>query len=316
MDPAILEQLSVLTEEEKTILGGSTAIDRALYMEGDRDVITGDKLLEAGKLITVRPHTRFIRFPKHTHDYVEMVYMASGSTQHTIGDTEITLREGELLILAQNAVQSIEPAGQSDVAVNFIVRPTFFSSVLPYLGEQDTPLRRFLIDCLTGKSETQYLLFRVSEVLPIQNLIENLLYTLLDPGRHRREIQTLTMALLFAQLMQHTDCMTVATGEQNAVVSVLRYIETNYRDGSLGKIADELHYELHFLSRLIKQRTGKTYTELLQEKRMLQAAWLLTNTARTVDEIALSVGYENISYFHRVFRQTFGVSPKNYRSCK
>lgn len=315
IDATILERLSGLTGEEKAILGGRDAIDRALYMDGSRDVITGDKLLAPGKLITVRPHTRFIRFPKHTHDYVEMVYMARGTTTHRIGDTRITLGEGELLILAQNAEQEIEPAGQNDIAVNFIVRPTFFSGVLPYLGEQDTPLRRFLIDCLTGKSETHYLLFRVSEVLPIQNLIENLLYTLLEPTQNRREIHAMTMGLLFVQLMNHTERLTVASGEENAVVSVLRYIETNYQGGSLQSIADELHYELHFLSRLIKQRTGKTYTALVQEKRMLQAAWLLLNTDRNVDEIARSVGYENISYFHRMFRTVYGMSPKQYRDC-
>ena len=316
IDATILERLSGLTEEEKAILGGRDAIDRTLYMDGSRDVISGDKLLAPGKLITVRPHTRFIRFPKHTHDYVEMVYMARGTTAHRIGDTRIELGEGELLILAQNAEQEIEPAGQNDIAVNFIVRPTFFSGVLPYLGEQDTPLRRFLIDCLTGKSETHYLLFRVSEVLPIQNLIENLLYTLLEPTQNRREIHAMTMGLLFVQLMNHTERLTVASGEENAVVSVLRYIETNYRDGSLQSVADELHYELHFLSRLIKQRTGKTYTALVQEKRMLQAAWLLLHTERNVDEIARSVGYENISYFHRMFRAVYGVSPKQYRDCK
>jgi len=46
---------------------------------------------------------------------------------------------------------------------------------------------------------------------------------------------------------------------------------------------------------------------------MSQAAFLLKNTTRTVDDIALSVGYENISYFHRIFARTFGKSPKHFR---
>lgn len=315
-NPFILERLGALTEEEREILNGRKGIDRTIYMDGSRDVISGDKLLAPGKLITVRPHTRFIRFPKHTHDYVEMVYMARCSTTHRIGETEIVLKEGELLILAQNAEQEIEPASEQDIAVNFIVRPTFFSAVLPYLGEQDTPLRRFLVDCLCGKSDTHYLLFRVSDVLPIQNLIENLLYTLLEPTQNKREIHHMTMGLLFVQLMNSTEHLTVDTSEENAVVSVLRYIETDYRDGSLSHIADELHYEVHFLSRLIKQKTGRTYTELLQKKRLMQAAWMLENTERNVDEIALAIGYENISYFHRIFRAEYGVSPKRYRDRK
>ncbi len=310
----IIGQLSVLTEEEKKIRAGRDVINRDLYMDGSHDVITGDKLLAPGKLITVRPHTRFIRFPKHTHDYVEMVYMCSGTTTHVVNGTRIVLEQGDLLMLAQNAEQEIEPAGENDLAVNFIVRPAFFSDVLPYLGEQDTPLRRFLVDCLCGQSETRCLLFRVSDLLPVQNLIENLLYTLLEPVENRREIHRMTMALLFLQLVNHTETLRLDTSEQSAVLSVLRYIESSYRDGSLGEIARQMHYELHFLSRLIRQKTGSTYTELVQEKRLLQTAWLLTNTDKNVDEIARSVGYENISYFHRLFRARFGCSPKTYRS--
>ena len=316
LHPFIMERLSPITEEERAILGGQTVIDRDLYMDGTHDIITGDKLLEPGKLITVRPHTRFIRFPKHTHDYVEMVYMCSGSTTHLVNGTQLTLGEGELLILGQNAVQEIEPAGEHDIAVNFIVRPTFFSGVLPYLGERDTPLRRFLIDCLVSGGETSYLLFRVADVLPIRNLVENLLYTLLEPTAYKREVQQVTMGLLFMQLMNHTDMLEIESTEQTAIVSVLRYIEEQYQNGSLTEIAARLHYDLHFLSRLIKESTGKTYTALVQEKRLQQAAWLLENTDRNVDEIAVSVGYENVSYFHRLFFAQYGLSPKKFRDCK
>lgn len=316
LHPFIMERISPVTEEERKILGGQTVIDRDLYMDGTHDIITGDKLLEPGKLITVRPHTRFIRFPKHTHDYVEMVYMCSGSTTHLVNGTQLTLGEGELLILGQNAVQEIEPAGEHDIAVNFIVRPTFFSGVLPYLGERDTPLRRFLIDCLVSGGETSYLLFRVADVLPIRNLVENLLYTLLEPTAYKREVQQVTMGLLFMQLMNHTDMLEIESTEQTAIVSVLRYIEEQYQNGSLTEIAARLHYDLHFLSRLIKESTGKTYTALVQEKRLRQAAWLLENTDRNVNEIAVSVGYENVSYFHRLFFAQYGLSPKKFRDCK
>ena len=316
MNDVLLEKLSAITAEERRILRGETQIDRSLYMDGSRDVISGDKLLEPGKTITIRPHTRFVAFPEHSHDYVEMVYMCRGKTTHRINGAELTLREGELLMLGQHARQSIAPAGEGDVAVNIIVRPAFFSGTLPFLGEEETPLRRFLVSCLTGGSEAGYLLFRVSEVLPIQNLIENLLYTLTEEVPNRRGILQNTMGLLFAQLLNHTEALQFETAEQNAVLSVLRYIEEHYADGSLSEIAVSLHYDLPYLSRLVRKTTGKNYTELLQEKRLSQAAWLLRNTDRRVDEIARVVGYENISYFHRLFAARFGQSPKKYRDCK
>ena len=158
--------------------------------------------------------------------------------------------------------------------------------------------------------------FRVADVLPIQKLIENLLFTIPGDTPNRRGILQATMGLLFANLLNHTETLTYSSGEQETVFSVLRYVEEHYRDGSLGEIAARLHYELPSLSRLIRQQTGRNYTELVQEKRLSQAAWLLRNTRRRVDEIANAVGYENLSYFHRLFAARFGQSPKKYRDCK
>lgn len=313
VDAGILEKLSALTQEETLILAGRTAIDRSLYMDGSRDVITGDKLLKPGKLIAIRPHTRFIHFPEHTHDYVEMVYMCAGETRHIINGTELTLHTGELLLLGQHAKQEIRAAKETDIAVNFIVRPEFFSGILPYMGESETPLHRFIFSCLYGENEAGFLHFHVTDVLPIQNLIENLLFTLLEEIPNRRGILQMTMGLLFAQLLNHTESLSFSSGEQSAVVAVLRYIEGNYCHGSLTEIAQQLHYEAHTLSRLIRKKTGKNYTELLQEKRLSQAAWKLKNTDARVEEIALSVGYENQTYFHRLFARHFGCSPKKYR---
>ena len=98
--------------------------------------------------------------------------------------------------------------------------------------------------------------------------------------------------------------------------AIRRYIEENYPTGSLTEIAETLHYDLCWLSREIKRRTGKTFKELLQEKRLTQAAYFLKHTSLHVDEIGTAVGYSNLSYFHRIFAVRFGMTPKKYRdSC-
>ena len=89
MNHDLLNKLSAVTDEEKKILAGEARIDRSIYMDGTRDVISGDKLLPSGRIITIRPHTRFVAFPEHTHDYVEMVYMCSGETRHVINGNEL-----------------------------------------------------------------------------------------------------------------------------------------------------------------------------------------------------------------------------------
>jgi len=235
---------------------------------------------------------------------------------HIVNGVRVELSAGELLLLGQNALQEILPAGEDDIAVNFIIRPEFFSATLSYLGDDETPLRKFIVDCLCGENETGFLHFKVSDVLPVQNLVENLLWTLISDTPNKRGINQATMGLLFMQLLNHTDRLTSNSPEQEIVLQILRYVEEHYRDGSLTEIAEELHYDPAWLSREIKRRTGKNYTDLMQDKRLSQAMWLLKNTNKKVDEIAAAVGYENISYFHRLFAGRYGMSPKKLRDCK
>ena len=313
MNPSILQKLSAITEEEQEILNGRESIDRDLYMDGSRDVINGKKLLHPGQLIAVRPHTRFIAFPEHTHDYVEMVYMCQGETRHTINGKELVLKEGDLLMLGQFARQSIQAAGKDDIAINFIVRPSFFAETLPYFGDEKTPLREFIVDCLTGMRNSDSLLFRVGDVIPVQNLLENLTFTLLEPVPNKRRILQSTMGLMFSMLLNYTDRLEMDSEKQDVIIAVLRYIETHYQDGSLTEVADQLHYETSSLSKLILRMSGQNYTDLVQQKRLSQAAWLLKNTKNKVEDIAGIVGYENVSYFHRLFTAEFGCTPKKYR---
>ena len=182
------------------------------------------------------------------------------------------------------------------------------------MGEEETPLRRFLVDCLCRRpSGAGFLHFKIAEVIPLQNLVENLLFALLQDMPNKRKVSQMTMALLFMQLMGHTEALDMPDTEQATIFRVLSYIETNYISGSLSALAESLHYDLYSLSREIKRKTGKNYTQLVQEKRLAQAAFLLKNTDRNVDDIANAVGYENMGYFHRIFKDCFGVSPKKYR---
>ncbi|MDD6679410.1 MAG: AraC family transcriptional regulator [Firmicutes bacterium] len=313
MNQILLEKLSVISPEEQRLLAGQSEIQRGIYMDADSDVIDAGKLLSIGRLIDIRPHTRFAHFPEHSHNYVEVVYMVQGSTTHIANGKTIVLHPGELLFLGQGARQEILPAGKDDIAVNFIILPQFFDRTLEMLNEGETPLRKFIVDSLRGDN-ANWLFFQVADVPEIQNLIENLIWTLTGESfPNRRSICQTTMGLLFMQLMNYTDRLVSRSTEGAAIVRVLRYIEENYRTGSLTEIAGELHYDLYWLSREIKRQTGKTYKELLQEKRLIQASYFLKHTTLHVDEIGDAVGYSNLSYFHRIFQKKYGVTPKKYR---
>ena len=316
MNADIVKQLSVITEEEQSILDGQKNINKTIYTKKKELVVDSQHFLQKGKLIQVRTHTRFVHFPKHRHNYVELIYMCKGSTTHIIDGNKVVLEEGNLLFLNQNATQEILPAGKDDIAINFIIQPQFFDRTFEMIGAEDNLLRDFLVGSLCEDSRrTSYLYFHVADVLPIQNLIENMNWSLLNNQINKRSCNQLTMGLLFLHLINHMEKM--ETGgkayRQEFEVQVLNYIETKYKDGSLAELAELMGYSVYWMSHEIKKRTGKTYKELVQTKRMNQAAYMLTNSRVPVAEIIRMVGYDNTSYFHRKFKERYGMSPKEFR---
>lgn len=316
MHQDLIRELSVITEEEQSILDGRQGIDQQLYTEKKELVVDSEKLLKRGKLIEVRPHTRFVKFPRHWHNYVEVIYMCQGTTTHYIDGNEVVLEPGDLLFLNQNSEQEILPAGEADIAVNFIILPEFFNMAFSMMGTEENTLKEFLVGTLCGKNEqTSYLYFHVADVLPIQNLVENMVWTIFYDMGNKRSCNQITMGLLLLQLLNYMDKMETGSSRFDTELTgnVLKYIEEHYKDGSLSELAELMNYDLYWLSREIKKRTGKTYKELLQAKRMSQAAYLLTSSRLPIADIIESVGYDNTSYFYRKFKERYGAGPKEYR---
>lgn len=316
MNTSVINSLKVLTDEELTIKQEQKGINPEVYMtKVQSNVVDSKKLLESGKLITIRPHTRFVHFPEHTHNYIEVVYMCEGSTKHKINGEEVILEKGELLFLSQLAKQEIFRADENDVAVNFIILPEFFDTTLSLLGDEESLLNDFIVGCLKSEnSKIPYLHFKVAEILPVQNLVENLIWTLSNKQQNKRSINQITMGLLILQLTNHLDKVNSSVNRDNEIIiRTYEFIEENYKNGELSELADKLNYDMAWLSKTIKRLTGNTYTDLLQIKRLNQATFLLTNTKLSVNDIGYIVGYSNVSYFYRIFKKRYGVSPRDYR---
>ena len=215
----------------------------------------GELLWNAGRRIAL------YRYPEtgalvRSRDYAELFCMVRGSSRHRIGSSEVTVEQGELLLLGQNTPLELLPLEPGAIAVSFLMKPELFGDILSFLGTEETPLREFLLRCLGQESPYGYLHFRVGGVVPVQNLLENLLLHLLEKPDSRRAIPMYTVGLLFVQLLEESDKLTMGIREQQAILGVLRYLETNYVGGSLTDAAQLLHCDVAWLSREIKRRTA------------------------------------------------------------
>ncbi len=256
MNQELLNRLRAVTEEEQKILDGRASVEKELYTSGEEFTVDSAKMLESGTLITVRTHTRFVHFPLHRHNYVEVMYVCEGSVTNIIGGSRITVRKGELLFLNQYTRHEILAAGADDIVINFIILPEFFDVASEMIGKNNV-LAEFLVNTLRqDEQKGEYLYFKVADVLQIQNLLENMIYSLVMGQRDQSLINQTTMGLLFLYLLdsvQYVETRVPDRYENMVMMTTLEYIGRNYRTATLTELAEKLHLPVHTLSKLIKR---------------------------------------------------------------
>ena len=109
---------------------------------------------------------------------------------------------------------------------------------------------------------------------------------------------------------------TEAVSRDALVQAALQEITQNYREASLSNVARAYGVSLAYVSECVRAQTGKTYKELLQRHRMETAARLLRRSDLNIQQIIAQVGYENTSYFYRLFHERYGLSPREYRQVR
>ena len=97
---------------------------------------------------------------------------------------------------------------------------------------------------------------------------------------------------------------------------ISEYIQTHYKDITIQELVNVFHFQEDYFNRLIKSKTGLTYSAYLQQIRLEHAEHLLLSSEKSIDEIAENVGYHNKGYFYKIFQEKYGMTPSRYRKNK
>lgn len=313
----IFNKLLELTEEEKEILEGKESIDKSIYTDDKQFIIDSKKILSDGQLINIRKHTRFVKFPAHKHNYIEFNYVYKGKLTEVIHNKAIELKEGEIIFLNKDITHSIEKSSEEDIIINFIIRPEFFDFILN-LSENDNIIFSFLLKSLylNKNNKGEYLYFKVSDEKYIQEILEKIIIEIYEPSLMSSTTIKLLVGLLIVELLKEPNNIEVYSEDNYdnlMIIEVLKYIDENYATSTLFEISDKLKQPHYKISKLVKKQTNMTFKELLQEKRLDKAKKLLNETDFSVVEIISLVGYENLTYFYKIFKEKYGYTPKNYK---
>ena len=133
----------------------------------------------------------------------------------------------------------------------------------------------------------------------------------IDPDIIRASIEALIVAVNKIEELGSADACTDAR-----MIEIMNYVQANYIDITLDDLAEKFFLSKPYLSKYIKEKSGMTFGDLVKKIRMKKAKALLKSSNMTVENIAMSVGYQNVEHFNRLFKKAYDMTPMQFRSCK
>ncbi|WP_077920324.1 AraC family transcriptional regulator [Spirosoma sp. 209] len=246
----------------------------------------------------------------HYHPEYEIVYIPVGSGQRRIGTSHSRYEAGELVFIGPNLPHlnfSYGTEGQYEEIV-VQMREDFMGEHFlqkPELAQVRRLFERSHSGLLFG-DETRQRVGPLLTQLPQQPPFERMLSLL-------RVLHYLADATDVEPLHADGVRFDLNPKEKERINRVCQYVEQHYaEDLDIRAVADLASLTVPAFCRYFKRMTHQTFTDFLNEYRISQARRLL-HSARTVADIGLSVGFNNLSHFNKTFRSVTGQTPSAYR---
>ena len=133
----------------------------------------------------------------------------------------------------------------------------------------------------------------------------------IDADIIKASIEALTVAVNKLEDIGNAD-----TCKDARMIEIMNYIQANYIDVTLDDLAEKFYLSKPYISKYIKEKSGMTFGELVKKIRMKKAKALLKSSNMTVENIALTVGYQNVEHFNRMFKKAYNMTPIQFRNQK
>ena len=133
----------------------------------------------------------------------------------------------------------------------------------------------------------------------------------IDPDIIRASIEALIVAVNKIEELGSANACTDAR-----MIEIMNYVQANYIDITLDDLAENFFLSKPYLSKYIKEKSGMTFGDLVKKIRMKKAKALLKSSNMTVENIAMSVGYQNVEHFNRLFKKAYDMTPMQFRNQK
>lgn len=253
-----------------------------------------------------------VKYP-HRHDFFEVLYLSKGSGFHVIDGNKYEIKPPCVFFMSPGQAHKIEFSNDIEGYIfiftaefylinrsnqNRLIELPFFFTI-----QQDNP--PLILD---NQSDIQFL----------ESLFEKGISELQKQGNYSMEMlrSILDLILTFSSTIYKTEGNFVNPGKGHIMVKkFFQLVEENYHNNlSVNEYAGKLAITPNHLTQMVNQLTGKTSSQIIRAKQVLEIKRLLVHTNLSVTEISIRLNFQDQSYFAKFFKRETSISPMQYRA--
>ena len=282
-----------------------------LAIDQKEDAKHGESFFPVQKYIT-NLSSEYMGVTNHWHEEAELTLITSGKCIYKIDLVEYEVEEGDILFVPPLFLHSITLGNNKKVSSETYVFH------LKFLGGNSTDIcsTRYLAPIMNQEFSMPYVIKPNYPVYVSLRKIFNQINTTYDESiiGYELALKSLFLQTIFL-LLQYSKKVAVPETEKvsDKIKNVLDYIELHYSETiTVSQLAKLCYFSDYHFMRFFKKHMNMTCVEYINNLRLEKAVELFEKGNSSIMEVSLSVGFHNLSYFHRAFKKKYRMKPLSF----
>lgn len=253
--------------------------------------------------------------------FIRLLYVIKGEITYQLNDKKSTLLAQGMIVTNGDTSFSYVSSTTTEVVI-FYFKPNYFSASLLSQFVEEPLLYRFFVDALSQDFSgiSRYLVYDFSNQVDLHFYLLLLLKQVVKMAYFNNKVTKAAFVLLIVEMSQVEYQSLIDKdpfiSNQQLAKELVAYIDLRLEQVTLDELADKFHFHPNYLSSLLKEKTGKTFTEWVLIQRIERCKNYLIQTDLTVQAIIERLGYKDKAFFYRRFKQVEGMTPRQYRTLR
>ncbi|TNJ66520.1 helix-turn-helix domain-containing protein [Paenibacillus hemerocallicola] len=255
----------------------------------------------------------------HSHDFVELCYVAGGNGYHILDGKEYRVTRGDLFIINYDVSHAFYRESVSDdlIIYNILFKPGFVDESLIDFNDFNSLSLSYLFNGVLDKPIHPTLKLTFEDIREFEALIHKI-YT--EYSERRSGYISIIRAYMIEFIILMMRCFDRCPDNRemskrlDAIYAAMDFLKENYTQSfHLGNLASKSFFSKNYFCKLFKDTAGMTVTEFVQKLRIEEACKMMENPNKKMTDISMAIGFADYKSFYTAFTKLVGMPPSEYR---